>query len=139
MNLISPHQYRPGQKALATPKHLMDLNMCLELFQFPGICTATSPLVGVTALESEWKTDGLAPDQLVLPLTMPQPAQGRGTEEAQEVDTSSTLLQDTSKAMASHSISLAAFLSTQYYSLPLFQPGTRPAQITAKRQWSLPL
>lgn len=29
--------------------------------------------------------------------------------------------------------------SVWYYSLPLLQPGTWPAQISAKRQWSLPL
>jgi len=29
--------------------------------------------------------------------------------------------------------------SAQYYPLPLFQPGTWPAQISTKRQWSLPL
>lgn len=49
------------------------------------------------------------------------------------------LCSGTFKVPGLHIHSVLQPLSVLYYSLPLFQPGTWPAQISAKRQWSLPL
>lgn len=62
----------------------------------------------------------------------------RGTEEAQEAGTSSTMFQAL-KVPGPHIHSVLQPPSTRHYSLPLLQPGTRPAEISAKRQWSLPI
>lgn len=115
-----------------------------ELGQFPGICIATGCLIDVAVLGvrvrmgnrrggSKSAECGACVEALHASTCL-----RRGTEEAQEAGTSSTMFQAL-KVPGPHIHSVLQPPSTWYYSLPLLQPGTWPAQISAKRQWSLPI
>lgn len=145
MNLSSPHQYRPVQKALATPNHLVDLNIWLELVQFPGSCIATSSLAGVavlgvrTRMENRWGGSKSAEQGACATTLHASNLLGEEALKRQRRLTPKALCSRTLEVPGFHIHSVLQPPSAQYYSLPLFQPGTWPARISAKRQWSLPL
>lgn len=140
IHLSSPQQYRSDQKSLAIPTHWMDLNKHrATAWPVPRDlhCHRSSHWCGSPRGKSSlgWETDGVAPNQqsveLVLPHFMPPPA----WEETMKRQRSLTLQALCSSHLKSH-IHIHSVLqppSTWYYSLPLLQPGTWPAQISTKR------
>ena len=110
--LSSPCRHRPGQKALATRNHLVDLNICPELevsvpetsvpVQFPDPrdlqCHKFSSLSGCPWGNREDReqtvrlqiTIGIPSRGGIRATSHHAPAPGRGTEEEEEVETSRT-------------------------------------------------
>lgn len=129
MNLSSPHQYRPGQKALATPNHLVDLNTWPEPRDLH--CHKCSRWCGCPRGKSE---DGKQMGQLQISrvgsLCYHSPCLHLLEEEAMKRWrlTPQAFYSGTLEVPGLHIHSVLQLPSAWYYSLPLFQPGTWPAR-----------